>query len=153
MRKRSTDRECSRGLYHASNAIGQSEECHRHCGQVRGTSDSGDSTQIVLIAHQKVSALCFMTKFRAALAEQANITRMAERSGDDRSIAYAYASQILVSSAAAPRRRLKTKRRLSEVRSRLLRGPRTLTFGAWFAGSSLLMNSARRKDEDRAGDR
>ena len=38
--------------------------------------------------------------------------------------------------------RLKTKSRLSEVPSRLLRGPRTLTFGAWFAGSSLLMKSA-----------
>ena len=63
----------------------------------------GDSTQIVLIAHQKVFALCFMTTFRAALAEQANITRMAERLGDDRSIAYAYASQILVSSAVAPK--------------------------------------------------
>ena len=63
----------------------------------------GDSTQIVLIAHQKVFALFFMTKFQAALAEQANITRMAERLGDDRSIAYAYASQILVSSAVAPK--------------------------------------------------
>ena len=36
------------------------------------------------------------------MAEQANITRMAERLGDDRSKAYAYASQILVSSAIAP---------------------------------------------------
>ena len=63
----------------------------------------GDSTQIVLIAHQKVFALCFMTKFQAAQAEQANITRMAERLGDDRSIAYAYASQILVWSAIAPK--------------------------------------------------
>ena len=61
----------------------------------------GDSTQIVLIAHQKVFALCFMTKFRVALAEQTNITGMAERLGDDRSIAYSYASQILVSSAVA----------------------------------------------------
>ena len=63
----------------------------------------GDSTQIVLIAHQKVFALCFMTNFRAALAEQTNITGMAQRLGDDRSIAYAYASQILVSSAVAPK--------------------------------------------------
>ena len=63
----------------------------------------GDSTQIVLIAHQKVFALCFMTKFQAAQAEQATITRMAERLGDDRSIAYAYASQILVWSAIAPK--------------------------------------------------
>jgi hypothetical protein len=43
-----------------------------------------------------------MTKFQAALAAQANITRMAERLGDDRSRAYAYATQILVSSAVAP---------------------------------------------------
>jgi tetratricopeptide (TPR) repeat protein len=63
----------------------------------------GDCTQIVLIAHQKVFALFFMTKFQAALAEQANITRMAERLGDDRSIAYAHAGQILVSSAVAPK--------------------------------------------------
>src|ERR1700724_1934881 len=35
----------------------------------------GDSTQIVLIMHQKVFGLCFMTKFKAAVAEQANITR------------------------------------------------------------------------------
>ena len=62
----------------------------------------GDSTQIVLIMHQKVFGLCFMTEFKAAVAEQATITRMAERLGDDRSKAYAYASQILVSSAIAP---------------------------------------------------
>jgi hypothetical protein len=58
---------------------------------------------LILIAHQKVFALCFMAKFRAALAEQTNITGMAERLGDDRSRAYAYASQILVSSAVAPK--------------------------------------------------
>jgi len=63
----------------------------------------GDSDQIVLIRHQKVFSLCFMTEFRAALAEQLDITRMAERLGDHRSIAYAYASQILVSSAVAPK--------------------------------------------------
>ena len=63
----------------------------------------GDSTQIVLIMHQKVFGLCFMTEFKAAVAEQANITRIAERLGDDRSKAYAYASQILVSSAIAPK--------------------------------------------------
>ena len=62
----------------------------------------GDSTQTVLIAHQKVFALCFMNKFQTALAEQANITRMAERLGDDRSRAYAFSSQILVSSAVTP---------------------------------------------------
>jgi class 3 adenylate cyclase/tetratricopeptide (TPR) repeat protein len=63
----------------------------------------GDCTQIVLIVHQKVFGLCFMTKFETALAEQTNITRMAERLGDDRSRAYAYASEILVSSAVAPK--------------------------------------------------
>jgi class 3 adenylate cyclase/tetratricopeptide (TPR) repeat protein len=62
----------------------------------------GDSIQIVLILHQKVFGLCFMTEFRGAVIEQANIIRMAERLGDDRSRAYAYASQILVSSAVAP---------------------------------------------------
>ena len=63
----------------------------------------GDSTQTVLVVHQKVFALCFMNKFKAALAEQANITRMAERLGDDRSRAYSLSSQILVSSAVAPK--------------------------------------------------
>ncbi len=62
----------------------------------------GDNTQIVLVLHQKVFALCFMSEFQAALAEQANITQMAERLGDDRSMAYALSSQILVSSAVAP---------------------------------------------------
>ena len=63
----------------------------------------GDSAQIVLVMHQKVFALCFMNKFQAALAEQANVTRMAERLGDDRSRAYSLSSQILISSAAAPK--------------------------------------------------
>ena len=63
----------------------------------------GESTQTVLVAHQKVFSLCFMNKFQAALAEQANITRMAERLGDDRSRAYSLSSQILISSAVAPK--------------------------------------------------
>jgi hypothetical protein len=63
----------------------------------------GDSTQTVLVAHQKVFSLCFMNKFQAALAEQANITRMAERLGDDGSRAYSLSSQILISSAVAPK--------------------------------------------------
>ena len=63
----------------------------------------GDSTQTVLVVHQKVFGLCFMDKFQVALAEQANIARMAERLGDDRSMAYSLSSQILVSSAVAPK--------------------------------------------------
>jgi tetratricopeptide (TPR) repeat protein len=63
----------------------------------------GDSTQTVLVLHQKVFSLCFMNEFQAALAEQANITPMAERLGDDRSRAYSLSSQILVSSAVAPK--------------------------------------------------
>jgi class 3 adenylate cyclase/tetratricopeptide (TPR) repeat protein len=63
----------------------------------------GDSTQVVLVLHQKVFSLCFMNEFQAALAEQANITQMAERLGDDRSRAYSLSSQILVSSAVAPK--------------------------------------------------
>lgn len=62
----------------------------------------GDSTQTVLVVHQKVFALCFMNQFQAALAEQAKITRMAERLGDDRTRAYSFSGQILVSSAVAP---------------------------------------------------
>jgi len=62
----------------------------------------GDNTQIVLILHQKVFALCFMSHFQAALAEQATITQMAERLVDDRSLAYSLSAQILVSSAVAP---------------------------------------------------
>jgi tetratricopeptide (TPR) repeat protein len=63
----------------------------------------GDSTQTVLVVHQKVFALCFMTKFQTALAEQANIMRMVERLGDGRSRAYALSSEILISSAVAPK--------------------------------------------------
>jgi class 3 adenylate cyclase/tetratricopeptide (TPR) repeat protein len=62
----------------------------------------GDSAQTVLVLHQKVFSLCFMNQFQAALAEQANITRMAERLGDDRSRAYSLSSQILITSAVAP---------------------------------------------------
>jgi class 3 adenylate cyclase/tetratricopeptide (TPR) repeat protein len=62
----------------------------------------GDNTQTVLVLHQKVFSLCFMNEFQAALAEQANITRMAERLGDDRSRAYSLSSQILITSAVAP---------------------------------------------------
>ena len=125
-----------------SKCIGQSEECRRHRRQVRRTAENlGDSTQTVLIVHQKVFALCFMNKFQAALAEQANITRMAERLGDDRSRAYALSSQILVSSAVEPKSP-KTKSRLSKLLSRQPRGPKTRTFAAWFAGSSPSMKSA-----------
>ena len=60
------------------------------------------SAQTVSIAHQKVFGLCFMGDFRAALDEQTNINKMAERLNDDRSKAYALASQILVSSAVSP---------------------------------------------------
>ena len=38
MRQRSTDRECSRGLYLTSKCIGQSEKCRGHRRQVRGTT-------------------------------------------------------------------------------------------------------------------
>jgi class 3 adenylate cyclase/tetratricopeptide (TPR) repeat protein len=63
----------------------------------------GDSAQAVLVLHQKVFSLCFMNEFDAALAEQANISRMADRLGDDRSRAYSLSSQILLSSAVAPK--------------------------------------------------
>lgn len=58
----------------------------------------GDSAQTVLVTHQKVFALCFMNEFQAALAEQTNMTEMAEKLGDDRSRAYSLSSLILVSS-------------------------------------------------------
>jgi class 3 adenylate cyclase len=61
-----------------------------------------DSAQIVLIAHQKVFGLCFMSDFKAALIEQANVGGIADRLGDDRSRAYFLSSQILISSAVAP---------------------------------------------------
>jgi class 3 adenylate cyclase/tetratricopeptide (TPR) repeat protein len=82
----------------------------------------GDSTQTVLILHQKVFSLCFMSKFQEALAEQANITRMAERLGDDRSRAYSLSGEILVSSAVAPRALSDQK---SIVRSALKAASRT----------------------------
>jgi class 3 adenylate cyclase len=63
----------------------------------------GESTQTVLVAHQKVFSLCFMNMFQAALAEQANINRMAEGLGGDGSRAYSLSSQILISSAVAPK--------------------------------------------------
>ena len=62
-----------------------------------------DSAQTISIAHQKVFGLCFMGNFPAALDEQAHINQMAERLNDDRSRAYALSSQILVSSAVAPK--------------------------------------------------
>jgi class 3 adenylate cyclase len=62
----------------------------------------GDNVQIVLVLHQKVFALCFNGQFQAALAQQAIITQMAERLGDDRSLAYSLSGWILVSSAVAP---------------------------------------------------
>jgi class 3 adenylate cyclase len=63
----------------------------------------GDSREIVLIAHQKVFALCFMTEFKAALQEQRKMSAMAKRLKDERSEAYAYASELLVSAAVAPK--------------------------------------------------
>ena len=63
----------------------------------------GESTQAVLVAHQKVFSLCFMNEFQTALAEQANINRMAERLGDDGSRAYSLSGQILISSVVAPK--------------------------------------------------
>jgi class 3 adenylate cyclase/tetratricopeptide (TPR) repeat protein len=63
----------------------------------------GDSTQTVLVLHQKVFSLCFMNRFQEALTEQATISQMAERLGDFRSIAYSLSSQILISSVVAPK--------------------------------------------------
>jgi class 3 adenylate cyclase len=63
----------------------------------------GDSSEIVLIAHQKVFGLCFMTEFEAALQEQSKMMGMAKRLDDVRSEAYAYASELLVSAAVAPK--------------------------------------------------
>ena len=62
----------------------------------------GDSPKVVLLAHQKMFGLCFMTQFDTALAEQADVTRMAERLGDACSKVYSFASEILISSAVAP---------------------------------------------------
>ena len=63
----------------------------------------GDCTETVLVVHQKVFALFFMNKFQTALAEQANIMRMAKKLKDERSLAYALSSEILLSSAVAPK--------------------------------------------------
>jgi hypothetical protein len=62
----------------------------------------GDSTQTVLLVHQKVFGLCFMTEFQMALLELEKIVPMAQRLGDDRSQAYALSCQILITSAVAP---------------------------------------------------
>jgi class 3 adenylate cyclase len=64
----------------------------------------GDNPEVVFLAHQKMFGLCFMTEFQTALAEQAAITSMAERLGDDRSRVYSFASQILIASAIAPQK-------------------------------------------------
>lgn len=61
----------------------------------------GANIQTVLILHQKVFGLCFMTRFKTALAEQTKMSAMVERLGDNRSRAYCFASQILISSAVA----------------------------------------------------
>ncbi len=63
----------------------------------------GCSFQVVSILHQKIFALCFMTKFREALSEQTSASRIADLSGDNRAKLYAFAGQILVSSAVAPK--------------------------------------------------
>jgi class 3 adenylate cyclase len=63
----------------------------------------GDSREIVLIAHQKVFGLCFMTEFESALQVQREMSAMAKRLHDERSEAYAYASELLVSAAVAPK--------------------------------------------------
>jgi tetratricopeptide (TPR) repeat protein len=57
-----------------------------------------------LVLHQKVFGLCFMNRFQEAMTEQAHITQMAERLGDDRSRAYSLSSQILVSSVVGPKK-------------------------------------------------
>jgi class 3 adenylate cyclase/tetratricopeptide (TPR) repeat protein len=62
----------------------------------------GANIQTVLVLHQKVFGLCFMTRFKTAQAEQEKISAMAERLGDNRSRAYCFASQILISSAVGP---------------------------------------------------
>jgi len=64
----------------------------------------GDCTEAVLVLHQKVFGLCFMNRFQEAMIEQAHITEMAERLGDDRSRAYSLSSQILVSSVVGPKK-------------------------------------------------
>ena len=61
------------------------------------------SAQTVSIAHQKVFGLCFMGDFQLLSMSKLNINQMAKRLNDDRSIAYALSSQILVSSAVAPK--------------------------------------------------
>jgi class 3 adenylate cyclase len=63
---------------------------------------SGDSHQHVLILHHYVSSLVWSGRYRDALSVQQELSAMARRLGDPKSMAYALVSELSVSTYCAP---------------------------------------------------
>jgi tetratricopeptide (TPR) repeat protein len=62
----------------------------------------GDDPRAVVIRHHYVFALLWNTRYREALAVQRETSLIADRLGDSRSRAYAFAGEIIVSTIFAP---------------------------------------------------
>ena len=62
----------------------------------------GDSRDHVLFLHHYVAGLVWNSRFRDALAVQQDLSAMAQRLGDPKSVAYALVSELSASSYAAP---------------------------------------------------
>ena len=63
----------------------------------------GDDPRAVLIRHNYVLALFFNNRFREAAAMQREVSQMARRLGDSKSLAYAMTSELQVSTVFAPK--------------------------------------------------
>ncbi len=63
---------------------------------------SGDSRHHVLILHHYISSLVWTARFRDALSVQQELSAMARRLGDPKSMAYALVSELSVSTYCAP---------------------------------------------------
>jgi hypothetical protein len=63
---------------------------------------SGDSRHHVLILHHYISSLVWAARYRDALSVQQELSAMARRLGDPKSIAYALVSELSVSTYCAP---------------------------------------------------
>ena len=63
---------------------------------------SGDSRHHVLILHHYISSLVWAARYRDALSVQQELSAMASRLGDPKSIAYALVSELHVSTYCAP---------------------------------------------------
>jgi class 3 adenylate cyclase/tetratricopeptide (TPR) repeat protein len=73
----------------------------RHLARIDRLSDD---RRAVLIRHYYVLALVFSTRYRDAAAVQRQCSEMADRLGDNRSRAYSFAGEILLSTLSAPKK-------------------------------------------------